>query len=1139
MSGKPKPPHYVGIDFGTSKCVTTWYNPKRDEAEVINDYETGDWQTPSVVYYPTEGAPVVGQMALNFLTDAEAVGEDTSRIVFSAKRNIARRMRYMFPPFPTPRDVATDIFRKLRRNLMEGHFHFPVTHAVITVPASYDRAQRDGIRQAALAAGFEQVVLVDEPTAAAIAYSREAYVAQNVRETSTSLPKLGDAFLVYDLGAGTFDLSVLRRKQGKLDSREKTFPYEVGLKPVGMAFGGDDIDRGLYRYFDRIAREQIGRPISFTEQYDSAFLMQCRRAKVNLGYLPTATVNALLKPGPDDTMLDNLIHLTRFQETIDQETFAAIIRPLLQTTLDPVEMLLERVRAAGLGNAEESFPLDNIILIGGSSKIPLVRELLEERFQIHIFSWMNQDRAVALGAAYVAFDVFGPGTQYIAAPPPVAARLVLEVPPLSPPPLDSESGEPYPLTIADAHHTLFTSDLERGAHIALNVPSGKARLTVQTGGFTTPQTVEWDAQENVLYRLSLPYDATGNRFRESVESLGVIAADTTSAPLPDAPSSLAQVDLSEDELPSHDVASTDLSTALRDVLHELHTYLRDAGVAGDAVDELGQLAASVDDPCVVAVVGRVKAGKSTFVNALLGEDLAPTGATETTATINRFTYGSGNPVRPVRCHWRTDDPGVFRVTEETTAFLESLQGNTPEVLARSRDIAYLEYRLDRPFLRRMTVVDTPGMGATVHEHETRLAGFLGLQQELADRNEAASRRLASEADAIVFVVGPVPRWSDRAFLEAFEETLYPGVGALNAVGVLAKVDENPELFARRAELSRKLTDRLPEKLNVVLPVSAALQRYLDRVERPWLEYVIRQIRAIEHDETVSPSCTLGFLLGTEERWNTEPDPDCPISPAERARLSEGLPWATFTLLARTIATHPNANPDEIEQRLREAAGFAPLVELIRQRFVERGDLLRGFRIAQRALDLLASIARNELPAREKARTAERYRNERFLHFVRRAAFPDSTQTVEGVRAELEMFLAQTLQAQRQEIPLAQTLLRHERRLSTILHALEDHHTDQDALNTLARSRAKAPQTFSPAEEAELNPLFGLYGRGLESRIVGAKPTAAYLSERMTYWATVARQGNHQSPRHQVAHAATQRYGILLDEVLRRDGRAAL
>src|SRR5580704_8016747 len=132
----------------------------------------------------------------------------------------------------------------------------------------------------------------------------------------------------------------------------------------------------------------------------------------------------------------------------------------------------------------------------------------------------------------------------------------------------------------------------------------------------------------------------------------------------------------------------DLPLRLRTFLAEAAEGLRGAGLPTELADGLARLSGQVDQPCVVAVVGRMKAGKSSFINALLGEDLAKVGATETTATINYFRYGKANPARPVRCYWQNGS-----VTEEDRAFVDSLQGHDAETLRRASGIKYLEYHL--------------------------------------------------------------------------------------------------------------------------------------------------------------------------------------------------------------------------------------------------------------------------------------------------------------------------------------------------------------------------------------------------------------------------------------------------------------
>jgi septin family protein len=170
-----------------------------------------------------------------------------------------------------------------------------------------------------------------------------------------------------------------------------------------------------------------------------------------------------------------------------------------------------------------------------------------------------------------------------------------------------------------------------------------------------------------------------------------------------------------------------------------------AGLPGELAEQIATLAHKVEDPCVVAVVGRVKAGKSTFINALLGaqDDLATVGTIETTATINYFRYGRpADPARPVRCYYRS---GHYEDVD--AAFLNRLQGNDLATLQRAEGIQRLEYRLELEFLRRVTLVDTPGTGAVVSEHGDRTDDYMGLYRRLRERHDQETQTLGETADA--------------------------------------------------------------------------------------------------------------------------------------------------------------------------------------------------------------------------------------------------------------------------------------------------------------------------------------------------------------------------------------------------------
>jgi actin-like ATPase involved in cell morphogenesis/chorismate mutase len=359
----------IGIDFGTTNSKMAWYNSKTNQAEILRNAE-GEEQTPSVVYFG-ESETLVG-------TPAEAMLEneqERERVIISIKRELVTTPIIALPDRSVkPVAVAAEILHKLKRDAEELHFQQEVTHVVITCPASFRLLEQDKIREAAQSAGFDEVELLEEPVAAAIAYTQRGL-------------KVGKNVLVYDLGGGTFDLAVL--------VCEENGSFRLALEPQGIKrCGGDDFDEALYNYCDAIAREKLGRAISRTEEKrDLNFLQECRKRKENLSKSERHMFNSLLS--------GDII----FRHEITRATFESLISKIVEETVRKTKMLLEQASA-------ERQAVETVVLIGGSSRVPLVRRLLEEGLPLKPLLWEKQDIAVALGASYRAYSLWKPGNQY-------------------------------------------------------------------------------------------------------------------------------------------------------------------------------------------------------------------------------------------------------------------------------------------------------------------------------------------------------------------------------------------------------------------------------------------------------------------------------------------------------------------------------------------------------------------------------------------------------------------------------------------------------------------------------------------------------------------------------------------------------
>lgn len=371
MSGEPP---YLGIDFGTTNSSMAWFNPKTNQAEIILSDE-GEQKVPSLVYYG-DGGVIVGSYVESILDDlkdrdGEERRNEMLRIVPSIKRNLISPPSI---PLPGNRDVrpvevVAEILRKLKRDAEKGHFNEEVRRAVITYPVVFDATQRKKLVEAAKLAGFHEVEMTAEPVAAAIAFAK---ADQNISK----------GVLVYDLGGGTFDLAlVLRDEDGT---------FRVAMETDGdPACGGDDFDQALYDYWDKQAQRELGRSISpTTGAIDQPFLKQCRRRKENLSIREQASFSSLL-PGSSK----------RFEPKIERATFNGLIRERVEKTVRKTSAMMERAQDEGL-------KVDEVVLIGGSSRLPLVQEMLKESLQIEPRTWMQKDIAVALGAAYSAHKIW-------------------------------------------------------------------------------------------------------------------------------------------------------------------------------------------------------------------------------------------------------------------------------------------------------------------------------------------------------------------------------------------------------------------------------------------------------------------------------------------------------------------------------------------------------------------------------------------------------------------------------------------------------------------------------------------------------------------------------------------------------------
>jgi len=342
----------VGIDLGTTNSVIA----ALVDGQVVVIEEAGTALLPSVVGMTIEGKLITGASAKNQLV---AFPE---RTIASVKRRMGAAVRLkMADAEYSPQEISAMILRRLR-DRAERALGQPVTRAVITVPAFFDENQRQATREAGEMAGFIVERIINEPTAACLVYHTHEPGRRHL--------------LVYDLGGGTFDVSVVRMEGNVI---------EVLSSKGDTHLGGDDFDQLLTQMVAKRFADQHA--IDLTEQASTRWrlLQACERAKCELSTLSVTRLTEEFIAEVDGIPVN-------LDLEIDRHEYESMIMPMIDKTIACVDAAL---RDARLTAAE----IDELLLVGGSSRTPLVQQRLRDEFHHEPYWSVNPDLAVALGAA--------------------------------------------------------------------------------------------------------------------------------------------------------------------------------------------------------------------------------------------------------------------------------------------------------------------------------------------------------------------------------------------------------------------------------------------------------------------------------------------------------------------------------------------------------------------------------------------------------------------------------------------------------------------------------------------------------------------------------------------------------------------
>ncbi|ALH96204.1 Fe-S protein assembly chaperone HscA [Acinetobacter equi] len=385
--GQSSAPHEhriaIGIDLGTTHSLVATI--LSGQPKVLND-EQGQVLLPSIVHYD-KNTTHYGEAAKPFITnDPKNTIVSVKRFMGRSKADIKFQHPYQLvgednqmPAFETtqgrktPVEISAEILKQLKERAEES-LKNPVNGAVITVPAYFDEAQRQATRDAAQLAGLNVLRLLNEPTAAAVAYGLDQ--ATNLMTDRN--------YVIYDLGGGTFDISVLRFSQGV---------FEVLATGGHTALGGDDLDRLIVKW---AKKQLLVESLNDTEY--SHVLVAARKAKEAL-----------------TTQESIQLQFLEQSLTLDRPTFESIIKIALDKTISVCKRVLRDAKL-------ELSDIENVVLVGGSTRSYAVQNIVRETFNQEPLCTINPDEVVAIGASITANQLIGNTTD---------GALLLDVTPLS------------------------------------------------------------------------------------------------------------------------------------------------------------------------------------------------------------------------------------------------------------------------------------------------------------------------------------------------------------------------------------------------------------------------------------------------------------------------------------------------------------------------------------------------------------------------------------------------------------------------------------------------------------------------------------------------------------------------------------
>jgi hypothetical protein len=549
-----------------------------------------------------------------------------------------------------------------------------------------------------------------------------------------------------------------------------------------------------------------------------------------------------------------------------------------------------------------------------------------------------------------------------------------------------------------------------------------------------------------------------------------------------------------------------------------------------------------------AVVGQMRSGKSTLINALIGKDIAPTAVNECTATINHFSYSDKPELHEqFRVRWLDDSEDYFPLSEVEKWLGKGVddQNTLQKVVSRLTGkvstidrTKRLEFFAATRFLETANIVDTPGSRSTIDEHEQNALSVISRKvfEDRGDKLEKATRNEGESADAVVYVLNSVARENDADMLDLFgDNTRLSGSNPYNSVAVVHMwemawddMEIDPVQFLE-GKINR-IQQQLKGKVSTVMAASALLSRCQDWLQdEHWVFFV--QFGNLSRDEVKKLTRSSAFEV-RESNSGISLESRKAVIESIKTRLmvvggmgednAKSTTLAITRFLCRFACVRSITRVDELQRQVRELSGMEQLETLLEKQFFARASLIKNGKLLTRIWEP-CQIALEQLRRYEQDREDDLEEGKNILKLLEERGRGDAAllPAVAYVKKTFEAVSNDALRVKQ----IRKELFALSRELEREIQSFEEDIQALELIDTLFRS------SFSGEEVEELRRLFGAKGLSLEERLNSSSPTREYVQKRYSLWAQ--KRMNSYGDERKIAILAEKHLEHLLDTQLSR------